>query len=63
MPIAWKGELEVESHDIHYRIKTNNLHIFNNMVLGGFAMGAVEGEVIVDGKSYDFFGFSELISF
>lgn len=56
-PILWHakwGQNELKCRETSYRS-------FSNWIFGGFGMGTVEGEIVIDGVKHKVYGWSEII--
>ena len=60
-PISWSGNAGSGDAEINLRLNLKQRNSLFNWVIGAFAMGIVEGEIMINGKKQKIYGLGELI--
>ena len=60
-PTEWRMTWTGNAGSGFMQFKLTDRHVLSNWVIGGFAMGIVQGEILYDGRKWPFYGIAELL--
>lgn len=60
-PTGWQGKLIKDEADMSFDLGLTKRNDIANWLIGGFAMGIINGELLIDGKKVKVYGLGELI--
>jgi hypothetical protein len=60
-PVAWRGGWKNGREQSTLSVTLSALRVISNWVIGGFAMGVIQGEVTYNGRTVSLYGFGELL--